>query len=638
MKKAYKFLLFIFIFFTLVGCDLKNLNISKPIGIGDEIPTSVIIDSNKIYKITVGETLQLQAKVIPDTAPQDIVWSSNDNDLATVSDEGLVLAKSEGSVTIRATAEGKTDIFGSFFLVIEKEIVLPETIDISGPTSLYVNDIIRYECDVTPANATFAAVWESENEEIFTVDQSGRVNGQGLGTADLILTVGTLTARKTIEIKEREVAPESLSVIGRDWIEVGHSMMLRVIVQPINAKDDVVWSSSNEQIATVDNNGLLFAHQEGTVVVTAVSLIDSSLIDTFDIEIKDYSIEIYSDGRFLEDAYKKTKDSVLGITNYKRDNDLNTLKKSSSGTGTVYKVWFKLLDGSYVYNIADLITFDDVDKYCYYIMTNKHVIKDADAVKVYLSDEDYEIEAAVMQMDDKVDLAVVYFEYDSYIHPLRIGDSSLLNGGNRVYALGNPSGHDFSQTITDGIISHPKRFLAEDTDNDGVNDWDGEYIQHQVPINPGNSGGPLLNLSGEIVGMNTLKFASKDIDNMGFSIPSNVIAALLPLLEEKEKPIRATLGVTVLEVRGVLENPQPDYPEIPEDVTFGLYVLDFMEDSIAHAFGTMENDIILSFNEVNITKSLYLRQELQKVVLGSGVTIEMKVYREGEIITLHLTF
>jgi len=122
------------------------------------------------------------------------------------------------------------------------------------------------------------------------------------------------------------------------------------------------------------------------------------------------------------------------------------------------------------------------------------------------------------------------------MRPLEFADSNYLKKGMFAIAIGNPSGYEFYGSTTFGIISHPLRYISEDTNGNGTDDAENEYIQHNVAINPGNSGGPLINMDGKIIGINTMKFVSQDIDNMGFSIPSNVVTNLIPDLEAGRNP------------------------------------------------------------------------------------------------------
>ena len=274
------------------------------------------------------------------------------------------------------------------------------------------------------------------------------------------------------------------------------------------------------------------------------------------------------------------------------------------------------------------------------VITNRHVIENSDAVKVYLHTIDEEIDAEFIHYDDKVDMAIVKFRYDEYIKPLKFSNSDTLVHGETVIAIGNPEGFEFSSSATRGIVSYPERFISDDTDGDGVNDWDAVYIQHDASINPGNSGGPLLNMYGEVIGINTLKFASAEVDNMGFSIPSNTIVELLPYLENGKVPQRAKIGITVIAVLDLL---QTDYKNadykyiIPEGLKTGLYITDVTNGS--PAFGILQkDDILLEFNGVVLRKSIQLRAELGEIIVGSNQIIKVKVLRNGKELVFDLTF
>jgi serine protease Do len=283
-----------------------------------------------------------------------------------------------------------------------------------------------------------------------------------------------------------------------------------------------------------------------------------------------------------------------------------------------------------------LESFDNVKTYHYYLVTNKHVVEESDAVQIYLHEIDEEIPATLIQYDLKVDIAVVYFEYEEYIRPLEFADVSNLEAGEYVLAIGNPSGFEYSSSATHGIISHPQRYLPDDTDGDGISDWDAEYIQHDAAINPGNSGGPLLNLKGEIIGINTLKFASNEIDNMGFSIPSNTVVPLLEILEKGEVPRRATLGLTSITVKDLIAYPDPNYP-LPQGVTYGLYVTDLIAGKAKDA-GIRIGDIILSANGKELRNTIDIRLALAAIIVGTDDELRLSVLRDGEIIEFILVY
>lgn len=237
-------------------------------------------------------------------------------------------------------------------------------------------------------------------------------------------------------------------------------------------------------------------------------------------------IDMSNFGEPIVPIAEKASQSVIGVSNYIDNN------RQGIGTGVIYKVEAVLKVGGIIVPYTDDIKQETVDKYIYYAVTNRHVIEDNDNIKAYLGDEDIEIEAEFLGSDDKVDIAIIKYSHENLYLPLEFGDSNLIKKGSFAIAIGNPSGYSFFGSTTFGIISHPQRYIREDTDDYGKDDEGAEYIQHNVAINPGNSGGPLINMDGEIIGINTMKFVKEDIDNMGFSIPSNVVTYLIPYLEK----------------------------------------------------------------------------------------------------------
>lgn len=332
---------------------------------------------------------------------------------------------------------------------------------------------------------------------------------------------------------------------------------------------------------------------------------------------------------------EKADQAVIGVTNY-RQGLFGLLTEQGVGSGVIYKAIAHMNDGS-TKAIEETRDAEDVKKYEYYAVTNRHVIEDADAVYAYLGHHEAEVEATLLSADDKVDLAVIKFEFYTYIQPLVFGDSDTVQRGAFAIAIGSPSGYDFFGSATFGTISHEQRYLADDINNDGISEWDAEYIQHDVTINPGNSGGPLLNLQGEIIGINTMKLVDAQIEKMGFSIPSNVIVDLIPILEAGQVPKRALLGITSNQVR-TLSLDQKRSLGIPESLNNGLYIVSVVPNGVADIAGIRAADIILEFNNVAIRYSYEIRAELGKIIIGSGQVVEVKVLRNGEILSLELVF
>ena len=346
-----------------------------------------------------------------------------------------------------------------------------------------------------------------------------------------------------------------------------------------------------------------------------------------------YNVDINLDD--LEQPVTKIVDeagiSVIGVSNYNAAGVI-----AGVGSGVIYKVNAVLESGIVVPYTDDL---NNVKEYELFAITNRHVIEDNDTVYAYLGYDDIEVEADVLGFDDKVDIAIIKFIYSEYIPPLALSDSNLLKKGNFAIAIGNPSGYEFYGSATFGIISHPRRYMSDDTDGDKIADWDSEYIQHDVAINPGNSGGPLINMDGKIIGINTMKFVDTDIDNMGFSIPSSLVSQLIPYLEQGKTPPRAKLGIGFLQISGIrgLTLTQREELNIPDEINYGLYIQQVNNGSIASAAGLRSKDIILSFDGVDIKQSYDIRELLNNIG-ADPVTVEVEVFRNGERITKLLKF
>lgn len=361
-------------------------------------------------------------------------------------------------------------------------------------------------------------------------------------------------------------------------------------------------------------------------------------------EIYNKSYNVTIDLEEFEDlivaAIEKAAPAVIGVSNYERSL-IGSYSLSSTGSGVVYECAALMKDGSTEGDCSKTLDSNDVEEYTYYAVTNRHVIEgDRAKIKVYLDEENTKIDATVLGYDDKVDISVIKFNHTNYIQPIVFADSEAIKRGNFAIAIGNPNGYDYYGSATFGIISYPKRYMSDDTDDDGVNDWDSQYIQHDVAINPGNSGGALINIKGELIGINTLKLVSDDIDNMGFAIPSNLVKELIEILEKGETPKRYTLGISVYEVATILN--KEDYAEgsvpditIPEGIKYGLYVNEVNNDGLA--YGKLQTgDIILEFNGAKILGSKEFRAELGNVLVGEVATL--KVIRNSEEIEVKIYF
>ncbi|BCB95713.1 peptidase [Dissulfurispira thermophila] len=252
-----------------------------------------------------------------------------------------------------------------------------------------------------------------------------------------------------------------------------------------------------------------------------------------------------------------------------------------------------------------------------YIITNNHVVEGADEIKVKLADG-REFKAKVIGRDPKTDLALIKITTVFKNLPvLPLGDSDKVRVGDWVLAIGNPFG--LEHTVTQGIISATGRVI-------GSGPYD-NFLQTDAPINPGNSGGPLINLKGEVIGINTAIIASGQ--GIGFAIPSNMAKSVVSQLKEKGKVVRGWIGVSVQTVT----------PDIAQ--SFGLkeskgaLVGDVVSGSPAEKAGIERGDVIIAFNGKDIKQMSDLPRLVAEVPVGK--TVDIRVIRDGKEIDLKIT-
>ncbi len=244
-----------------------------------------------------------------------------------------------------------------------------------------------------------------------------------------------------------------------------------------------------------------------------------------------------------------------------------------------------------------------------YILTNNHVVEEADQIKVKLSNG-REYSGKVAGRDPKTDLALLKIEGASDLHPLKLGNSEEMKVGSWVVAVGSPFG--LEQTVTAGIISAKGRMI-------GSGPYD-NFIQTDASINPGNSGGPLINMRGEVVGINTAIMAEGQ--GIGFAVPINMAKEISAQLQDKGHVTRGWLGVSIQEVT----------PELAK--SFGLkekkgaLVAQVVSGSPAEKAGIEQGDVILEFDGKAVSDSKDLPRIVASTPVGKMVTV--KLSREGK--------
>jgi serine protease Do len=251
-----------------------------------------------------------------------------------------------------------------------------------------------------------------------------------------------------------------------------------------------------------------------------------------------------------------------------------------------------------------------------HIVTNNHVLNGTDDVTVQLSDG-RQSKAKIVGTDGQIDLAVLKIDLEN-LTPLPIGDSDKVRVGQIVMAIGNPFGLD--ESVSQGIISAK--------DRRAMNDSQLEFFQTDTAINPGNSGGPLVNIRGEVIGINTAIYSeSGGNQGIGFAIPSNVVRAAMNSIISKGRVIRGYLGVGI----------QPVTTDIAEQFKLtsarGALVTDVTPGSPAEKAGIIRGDVIRKVNGYEVKDTIALVNRIAEADIGSKLTIDL--VRDGETKTVN---
>jgi serine protease Do len=250
------------------------------------------------------------------------------------------------------------------------------------------------------------------------------------------------------------------------------------------------------------------------------------------------------------------------------------------------------------------------------IITNSHVVEGAEKIVVTLVDGE-SFDAKVLGTDQKSDIAILKIDAKQNLIAAPLGNSDQLEVGEWVLAIGNPFGLD--HTVTTGIVSAKGRHI-------GAGPYD-SFIQTDASINPGNSGGPLVDLRGEVVGINTAIFSQSGGNiGIGFAIPANLAKELVPQLRDKGKIVRGYLGVTIQKVTSDIATTMGLKNE------GGALVADVVEGGPAERAGLKTGDIIVEFNGKPIKDSVELPLEVARV--APGKTVQVKILRDNKPTTI----
>jgi Do/DeqQ family serine protease len=251
-----------------------------------------------------------------------------------------------------------------------------------------------------------------------------------------------------------------------------------------------------------------------------------------------------------------------------------------------------------------------------YVLTNFHVVKGADGVTVRLSSKQ-EFRGRIVGSDPKTDIAVIKFEPGPDVRVAALGNSDTLRVGEWAIAIGNPFGLD--QTVTVGVVSAVGRADV------GIATYE-NFIQTDASINPGNSGGPLVNLRGEVIGINTAIVATGQ--GIGFAIPANMVKRVTGQLIDRGKVTRGWIGVSL----------QPMSKELAQALglgdTKGAIVARVHPSSPAEAAGLAPNDVVTRFDGVNVDDYHHLQRLSSDAEVGK--TVKLDYVRKGQRKTVDL--
>jgi len=258
-----------------------------------------------------------------------------------------------------------------------------------------------------------------------------------------------------------------------------------------------------------------------------------------------------------------------------------------------------------------------------YILTNEHV-SGPKYSNCYITMEDGKnYTADVVWSDSNLDLSIVKINMKC-IDVVKLGNSDSIRIGENVYAIGNPIGFEFQKTVTSGIVSALNRTINFVEDNEKI--YMSNLIQTDATINPGNSGGPLVNINGEVIGINTVKISSAE--GIGFAVPINVVKPIIKKLEENGKFEEASIGIFAYD-KDVI-------PYLNSNINFdtGIYVAQLSLDSPAYRSGLQIGDVITKIDSIMIDNMCDLREYIYTKNIGD--VVKLSVMRNNKNMDLEI--
>ena len=305
----------------------------------------------------------------------------------------------------------------------------------------------------------------------------------------------------------------------------------------------------------------------------------------------------------VETSISSSVDKVYGstviIVAYKNG------KQVSTGTGFVYKK----------------------DSKNAYIMTNNHVVDDADSAEVEFNDKSERIKAKILGGEVYSDIAVLTIDATEAVDMVEIGSSEDVKLGDTIFTVGSPMGATYKGTVTKGIVSGKDR-MVEVNLTGSITDYYMKVIQIDAAVNPGNSGGPLCDVSGKVIGIISLKIVQDEVEGMGFAIPIEDALKYANTIEEGGAIVRPYIGISMLDLTEEYYLWQ-NRITIPDGVEEGIAVIEVVSGSPADKAGLKKGDIIVKLGGEDTGSLAEFRYELYKYNVGEKV--EVTYYRDGKV-------
>ncbi|GKS81143.1 endopeptidase [Ligilactobacillus pabuli] len=338
-------------------------------------------------------------------------------------------------------------------------------------------------------------------------------------------------------------------------------------------------------------------------------------------KVSHLNVKVSSDA---SDAFNKIKNAVVSVEAYAKEDPNSSIagmygdsgketeseaEQTSEGSGVIYKK---------TGNTA-------------FVVTNNHVISGADRVEILMNDG-HKLSASVVGHDSVSDLAVLKIDAKYVTQVAEFGNSDKITVGETALAIGSPLGSDYATSLTQGIVSAKKRTI-DVTNSAGVATGQATVIQTDAAINPGNSGGPLVNVAGQVIGINSMKLSSAgssgtSVEGMGFAIPSNEVVEIVNQLATNGKVSRPALGISLLDLDYISSSDRKKTLKLPENVTSGIVVMKVNDDSPLKAAGISRYDVITGLGDKQVKDIVSLREALYAHKIGE--TVKIKYYHNGQ--------